>query len=131
MECILRERQPPNISVQNKFKVYLENNMTGYPLFQKSLETAFIFIFIYMTISSFLHLSVKSSVMSNSMTPWTVAHQAPPSMGFSRQEYWSGLPFPSATSIIRKELTITERYILPLLSMVLKLSLPKGGKALR
>ena len=28
-------------------------------------------------------------------TPWTVAHQAPPSMGFSRPEYWSGLPFPS------------------------------------
>ena len=27
-------------------------------------------------------------------TPWTVAHQAPLSMGFSRQEYWSGLPFP-------------------------------------
>ena len=29
------------------------------------------------------------------MTLWTVALQAPPSMGFSRQEYWSGLPFPS------------------------------------
>ena len=29
------------------------------------------------------------------MTPWTVAYQAPLSMGFSRQEYWSGLPFPS------------------------------------
>ena len=28
-------------------------------------------------------------------TPWTVAHQAPPTMEFSRQEYWSGLPFPS------------------------------------
>jgi len=28
-------------------------------------------------------------------TPWTAAHQAPMSMGFSRQEYWSGLPFPS------------------------------------
>ena len=28
-------------------------------------------------------------------TPWTVAYQAPPSMGFSRQEYWSGLPIPS------------------------------------
>ena len=28
-------------------------------------------------------------------TPWTVAHQAPLSMEFSRQEYWSGLPFPS------------------------------------
>ena len=29
------------------------------------------------------------------VTPWTVAHQALPSMGSSRQEYWSGLPFPS------------------------------------
>ena len=28
-------------------------------------------------------------------TPWTAAHQAPPSMGFSRQEYWSVLPLPS------------------------------------
>ena len=28
-------------------------------------------------------------------TPWTIAYQAPPSMGFSRQECWSGLPFPS------------------------------------
>ena len=27
--------------------------------------------------------------------PWTAAYQAPPSMGFSRQEYWSGLPLPS------------------------------------
>ena len=28
-------------------------------------------------------------------TPWTTAYQAPPSMGFSRQEYWSGVPLPS------------------------------------
>ena len=28
-------------------------------------------------------------------TPWTMAYQVPPSMGLSRQEYWSGLPFPS------------------------------------
>ena len=35
-------------------------------------------------------------VLSNSfVTPWTVAHQASLSMGFPRQEYWSGLPFPS------------------------------------
>ena len=34
--------------------------------------------------------------MSDSLaTPWTVAHQAPPSMGFPEQEYWSRLPFPS------------------------------------
>ena len=36
------------------------------------------------------------SVVSDSLTtPWTVARQAPLSIGFSRQEYWSGLPFPS------------------------------------
>ena len=29
------------------------------------------------------------------VTPWTVTHQAPPSVEFSRQDYWSGLPFPS------------------------------------
>ena len=46
------------------------------------------------------HLCMKVKVKSLShvrlfATPWTVAHQAPLSMGFSRQEYWSGLPFPS------------------------------------
>ena len=34
------------------------------------------------------------SVMSDSATPWTAAHQAPLSMGFSRQERWSGVPLP-------------------------------------
>ena len=33
--------------------------------------------------------------------PWTTAYQAPPSMGFSRQEYWSGLPLPSPWKLIR------------------------------
>ena len=42
-----------------------------------------------------LHACMPShSVMSDSETPWTVAHQAPLSMGFSRQEYWGGLPYP-------------------------------------
>ena len=34
------------------------------------------------------------------MTPWTVAHQAPLSVGFSRQEYWSGLSFPSPGDLL-------------------------------
>ena len=38
--------------------------------------------------------SVSHSVVSDSANPWTVAHQAPLSIEFSRQEYWSGLPFP-------------------------------------
>ena len=33
------------------------------------------------------------------VTPWTIACQAPLSMGFSRQEYWSGLPFPSPIAV--------------------------------
>ena len=47
--------------------------------------------------SGYLHFCPKWSrwVVSDFATPWTVARQAPPSMGFSKQEYWSGLPFPS------------------------------------
>ena len=36
------------------------------------------------------------------VTPWTVAHQAPPSMEFSRPDYWRGLPFPSPDTSIRE-----------------------------
>ena len=44
-------------------------------------------------------MKVKSlSCVQLSVTPWTTAHQAPPSMGFSRQEYWSGVPLPSLGS---------------------------------
>ena len=35
------------------------------------------------------------------VTPWTAAYQAPPSMGFSRQEYWSGVPLPSPVPILK------------------------------
>ena len=35
------------------------------------------------------------------VTPWTAAYQAPPSMGFSRQEYWSGLPLPSPKNTLQ------------------------------
>ena len=43
---------------------------------------------------SLLSLS-RSSHVRLCVTPWTAAHQAPPSIGFSRQAYWSGVPFPS------------------------------------
>ena len=41
------------------------------------------------------HVLSRFNRVQLSEMPWTVAHQAPLSMGFSRQEYWSGLPFPS------------------------------------
>ena len=48
-------------------------------------------------------VKVKSlSHVRPSATPWTAAYQAPPSMGFSRQEYWSGLPLPSPFIMIFK-----------------------------
>ena len=53
-------------------------------------------------------------------TPWTAAYQAPPSMGFSRQEYWSGVPLPSPKSVtsmyqfdivpLRRSLSFVESY---------------------
>ena len=47
------------------------------------------------TIDNHFMLSFSQSVVFDSfVTPWTVAVQAPLSMGFSRQEYWSELPFP-------------------------------------
>ena len=40
-------------------------------------------------------------------TPWTAAHQAPPSMGFSRQEYRSGVPLPSPTRVYCTPISVT------------------------
>ena len=66
--------------------------------------------------------------MSNSAFPWTVAYQAPSSMGFSRQEYWSGLLFPflhtasifqrfyscwHSTSVLKHKRRIRHRFFLP------------------
>ena len=46
-------------------------------------------------------VEVKSlSPVWPSAIPWTAAYQAPPSMGFSRQEYWSGVPLPSPLSVL-------------------------------
>ena len=42
-------------------------------------------------------------------TPWTAAYQAPLSMGFSRQEYWSGVPLPSPTRENMSQLIIEKR----------------------
>ena len=59
-------------------------------------------------------------------TPWTETHQPPPSMGFSRQEYWSGLPFPSpgVTSIQKLQSTHSKvKFPLFFLTVVLRCSL--------
>ena len=57
-------------------------------LFGWLLEFVFLCFFIFKT-------KICVLVVSNSAIPWTLVHQAPLSMEFPRQEYWSGLPFPS------------------------------------
>ena len=56
------------------------------------------------------------------VTPWTAAYEAPPSMGFSRQEYWSGVPLPSP-SILALEMTY---FIMGMLPESIK-NLPESG----
>ena len=49
---------------------------------------------------SFYHLLFNRTVVSDSFgTPWAVTRKAPLSVGFPRQEYWSGLPFPSPRDV--------------------------------
>ena len=57
-------------------------------------------------------------------TPWTAAHQAPPSMGFSRQEYWSGVPLPSlvVTLLVLKLVFLLTCWFLPIDSSCCNLS---------
>ena len=61
-------------------------------------------------------------VVSNSETPETAAHQAPLSLGFSRQEHWSGLPFPSPMHKVKSESEVAQSC--PTLSHPMDCSLP-------
>ena len=51
------------------------------------------FYFIGMCVQSLSHIQLF-------VTPWAIVHQAPLSIGFSKQEYWSGLPFPPPRIIL-------------------------------
>ena len=72
------------------------NHLSRIPLKQASEEAAQRF-HLRETQSSHICISIKYQSLSHVrlfVTPWTVAHQSPLFMGFSRQEYWSGLPCP-------------------------------------
>ena len=66
----------------------------------KPILTPGLKLFLWLVFTIMLLLSRFSHVRLCA-TPWTAAHQAPLSTGFSRQEYWSGLPFPSPTMLSR------------------------------
>ena len=63
-------------------------------ILQKKLQILFNFLFFPFNPMKWSEVKSLSRVRLF-VTPWTVAYQDPQSMGFSRQEYWSGLPFPS------------------------------------
>ena len=56
-------------------------------------------------------LLCSCSVVSDSATPQTVAPQAPPSTGFPRQGYWSGVPLPSPTELMISNICITAKML--------------------
>ena len=98
-----------------KTKIMASSPITSRQIGGETMETVTEFIFLSSKITADddcsheikRHLLLERKAVTNLVkmkslsrvrlfvTPWTVAYQAPPSMGFSRQEYWSGLPFPS------------------------------------
>ena len=69
-------------------------------------------------------MCLVTSVVSDSVIPWVIAHQAPLSMGFSWQEYWSGLPFPSPGDLPNQGIEPTS----PPSPTLQVYSLPRGHK---
>ena len=80
-----------------------------------------------MNVKSFSHVRLF-------VTPWTETHQASPSMGFSRQEYWSGVPLPSpknALEEINSRITEAEEWISELEDRMMEITAEEQNKGKR
>ena len=77
-----------HILVLEKWEWYKGGNVIVFYHSTKFSPLCFYIFFLVVIVQSLSHVQLFA-------IPWTVARQAPLSMGFSRQEYWSGLPFPS------------------------------------
>ena len=69
--------------------VIIVTSVLGFP------PSCFVCLFLKSKPVPYIIVKVKSLSRVRLCDPWTVAYQVPLSIGFSRQEYWSGLPFPS------------------------------------
>ena len=83
-----------------------------------------IYIYIYMI----THVLSCFSCVWLFVTPWTIAHYAPLSMGFSRQKYWSGLPFPSPGDLSKSGIQVNLHLLCILHWQVSSLQLGPPGK---
>ena len=100
---------------KEKFECFLKNGMEEENADRASLSwknrrsqggTGWNFPTCCLRLSCRLHVCVQLlSYVQLFTAPWTVAHQAPLSMAFFRQEYWSGLPFPSPRDLPNPRLT--------------------------
>ena len=85
------------LAVQGTFKSLLQRHSPKASVLQWSAFFIVQLTHPYMTTGKTMLLLLLSrfSCVRLLATPWTAAHHVPPSMGFSRQEYWSGVPLPS------------------------------------
>ena len=106
-QCLLSQVGPQRIHVSKFFTMQNQNyafSVLNLLFLSKQKKGSFksLFPFIYFESLKNTNQSVVVvwllSHAQLSANPWTIAHQAPLSMGFFRQEHWSGLPFPSPTN---------------------------------
>ena len=122
LQRVWRKRNPPLLFGRQTGAATVEKQVGGFPKHQKTElpynpEVTFQAIYLKKTLkdtctsmftAAHTHIHTNGILLSHKknevkwlscvwafVIPWTVAYQAPPSMGFSRQEHWSGLPFPS------------------------------------
>ena len=104
------EKNGLKLNIQ-KTKIMASGSITSWQIYEETMETETDFIFLGSKITAngdcsheikrHLLLGRKAMLLSHfsrvqlCVTPEMAAHQAPPSLGFSRQEHWSGLPLPS------------------------------------
>ena len=84
--------------LQRRTKIYIPTNSVKVFLFSTPSPALFVDFYLFIfnwRIIALPNFVVAVQYVSDSVTPWTVARQAPLSVGFSRQESWSGLPCPS------------------------------------
>ena len=82
------------LAIQGTFKSLLQHHSSNASILQRSAFFTVQLSQPYMTTGKTIVKSLNRVWLF--ATTWTGAHQAPPSLGFSRQEYWNGLPFPSS-----------------------------------
>ena len=98
-EMMVHQGSPPHPAKSLQSRLTLCNPIDGSPPGSSvpGILQARILEWVAISFSNAWKWKVKVKSLSHaraSATPWTAAHQAPPSMGFYRQEYWSGVPLP-------------------------------------